>query len=99
MRVVGAVLERDPVLSTVFGAQDQVEHPDRITEFVVGEPDVEQRFVGALLNPPLAISGQHGPLFVVRFSHRQSCVMLEYQLADLAAVKLSGPGGAGIAAV
>ncbi|MNT13131.1 hypothetical protein D3C72_1480890 [compost metagenome] len=47
--VVGAVLEWRPGQATVVGAQDQVEYPDHIAGFVVGEPDAEQRFVRALI--------------------------------------------------
>ncbi|MNN71110.1 hypothetical protein D3C81_1870140 [compost metagenome] len=48
--VVGTVLIRRPGLTTVVGAQDQVEHADYIAGFFVGEPDVEQRFVRALID-------------------------------------------------
>ncbi|MNR34171.1 hypothetical protein D3C85_1519180 [compost metagenome] len=48
--VVGAVLEWCPGQATIVGAQDQVEYPDHIAGLVVGEPDVEQRFVRALLD-------------------------------------------------
>ncbi|VVQ20813.1 hypothetical protein PS914_06531 [Pseudomonas fluorescens] len=41
LRVVGAILERRPALTTVFGPQDQVEHPDHIAQLVVGEPHIE----------------------------------------------------------
>ncbi|MNH39795.1 hypothetical protein D3C79_1010170 [compost metagenome] len=47
--VVGAVLKRGPGLTAVVGAQDQVEHADHIAGFFIGEPDVQQRFVRALI--------------------------------------------------
>ncbi|MCY1428209.1 hypothetical protein D9M71_440860 [compost metagenome] len=49
LRVVGAVLEWRPGLTAVVGAQDQVEHADHIAGFFIGEPDVQQRFVRALI--------------------------------------------------
>ncbi|MNC32676.1 hypothetical protein D3C75_810390 [compost metagenome] len=67
LRVVDAILERCPAAAAILGAQDQVEHPDHITDFVVGEPDAEKRLVGAFIDQPLAVGGQYSPLFVVGF--------------------------------
>ncbi|MNZ57262.1 hypothetical protein D3C78_752360 [compost metagenome] len=99
MGIVSAVLEGGPMLATVFGAQDQVEHTNHKANLVVGEPDVEQRLVGALLDQTLAIGSQLRPLFVGRLGAGQRTVMLDQQVADLAAVQLFAPGHAGIAAV
>ncbi|MNP77957.1 hypothetical protein D3C76_1754770 [compost metagenome] len=58
LRVVGAILERRPALAAIVSAQDQVEHADHIADLVIGEPDVEQRFVRALLGQALAFGDQ-----------------------------------------
>ncbi|MNL31932.1 hypothetical protein D3C87_1537510 [compost metagenome] len=99
LRVVGAVLERRPVLAAVLGAQDQVEHPDHITQLVVGEPDIEQGFVGPLRHQALAFGDQQRPLFVAGFCTGQRLVMLDQQGPDLAAVQLLAPGRTRVVAV
>ncbi|MNQ89345.1 hypothetical protein D3C85_1046510 [compost metagenome] len=99
MRVVDAVLEWRPALAAVLGAQDQVEHTDHIAHLVVGEPDVEQRLVRALADQPLAFFDAQRPLFVGGLGTGQRAVILDLQVADLAAIELLAPGGAGIAAV
>ncbi len=99
LRVVGAVLERYPALAAILGTQDQVEHPDHIAEAIVGEPDIEQRFVGALRHQALTFGDQQWPLFVARFCTGQCAVMLDQQGTNLAAVQLLAPGRAGITAV
>ncbi|MNO98576.1 hypothetical protein D3C76_903240 [compost metagenome] len=99
MRVVDAVLEWRPVLAAILGAQDQVEHADHIAQLVVGEPDVEQRLVGALLDQPLTFGDQQWPLLVGRLGTGQRRIVRDEHSTDLAAIQLLAPGGAGIAAV
>ena len=49
LRIVGAVEPRLPGLAAVGGAEDQVVGADDVAVLRVGEPDVEERLVGALL--------------------------------------------------
>ncbi|MNO74560.1 hypothetical protein D3C76_655640 [compost metagenome] len=99
LRVVDAVLEWRPALTTILGTQDQVEHTHHIAQFVVGEPDIEQRLVGALLHQLLTFSDQQWPLLIGRLGRGQRAVVFDEQIADLAAVQLFAPGCTGIAAV
>ncbi len=99
LRVVGAILQRRPALAAIVGAQDQVEHADHIADFVIGEPHIEQRFVGALLEQALTFGDQQRPLFVARLGTGQRRVMLDQQVADLATVELLVPGRASVARV
>ncbi|MNF71159.1 hypothetical protein D3C84_531040 [compost metagenome] len=86
-------------MAAILGTQDQVEHADHVADLVVGEPDVEQRLVGALLDQPLTVSDQQRPLLIGRLGSGQRRVMPDQQRADLSTVQLLVPGHAGIAAV
>ncbi|MNI51916.1 hypothetical protein D3C73_1066660 [compost metagenome] len=99
LRVVGAILERRPALTTVVSSQNQVEHADRVTHVFVGKPYIQQRFVGALLLHPFAFGHPQRPLRVVRLGGGQRLVMLDQQSADLAPVQLFFPGLASVVAV
>ncbi|MNE42695.1 hypothetical protein D3C80_1368410 [compost metagenome] len=99
LRIVGAVLHRRPGATAVQGAQDQVEHADRVAALRVDEPDVEERLVGAFVDQSLALGDELRPLLVVRLGAGQRLVVGEHQLADLPAVQLLLPAGAAIAAV
>ncbi|MNG36856.1 hypothetical protein D3C84_1240320 [compost metagenome] len=64
-------------MATVFSAQNQVKHADHIADLLIGKPDVEQGFVGALLYQSLAFDGPTRPFFVVRLATGQRTIMLD----------------------
>ncbi|MCY1454916.1 hypothetical protein D9M71_720130 [compost metagenome] len=54
-RIVGAIHQRNPAPAAVFSAENQIERADDISGFIIGEPNVQKRFVSPFIDHSLSL--------------------------------------------